>query len=236
MPRKSKSDNVTTENDSKAQFQKKKSGQKIKRSKCLRQASYKSRSRKVVKKLEMSNAILAEVRDAVQKTKSQSERGVIMRVIIGKILKKYKCLDTVRKQTGLGRKGMTMRSAKLEILPNPETVGKTINMDGMMDILSKLDDSEKVTFEKWQRVNDDDDSKKRMKIILGGAVNVSWRLMLPVRSLRDRSSWRVGVPRCKEVADLTGDFNLYGETIGDFRGDFLVDQLQGNNSSLKWFD
>ncbi|WAQ96816.1 hypothetical protein MAR_029506 [Mya arenaria] len=124
-----------------------------------------SRSRKVVKKLEMSNAILAEVRDAVQKTKSQSERGVIMRVISGKILKKYKCLDTVRKQTGLGRKGMTMRSAKLEILPNPETVGKTINMDGIMDILSKLDHSEKVTFEKWQRVNDDDDGKKRMKIV-----------------------------------------------------------------------
>lgn len=64
----------------------------------------------------MSNAIIAEVREAAVKTQSQSERNVIMRVVSGKIVKKYKCLDTVRKQTGLGRKGLKASHTK-EVRP-----------------------------------------------------------------------------------------------------------------------
>lgn len=57
-----------------------------------------------------------------------------------------------------------MRSAGLEISPNPETVGKTVSMDEMVEVLSRIDESKKVTFEEWQRVNDED-GKKRMKIV-----------------------------------------------------------------------
>jgi len=58
----------------------------------------------VRKKLVMANAILEEIKTSSTKNKKQRKKRVVANVVSGNILKKYKCLHLLSRETGIGRK------------------------------------------------------------------------------------------------------------------------------------
>ena len=85
--------------------------EKSPRSKCnsyLRKAGFSPRNalRQIRKQLVLFHAISAEVRQAVQDgdlQRSNTRRGLTDSVISGNIIKRYQCLRTLNRMTGIGR-------------------------------------------------------------------------------------------------------------------------------------
>lgn len=53
----------------------------------------------------MANAMIAEIKTAREKNKSQKQRSVVANIMSGKILRKYKCVVLLKyRETGMSRK------------------------------------------------------------------------------------------------------------------------------------
>ena len=68
--------------------------------------------RSIVKKLTMANAMIDEVKTTNENQK-QRERKVVTRVIGGDLIKKYKCISLLKRETGISRKSLRKVNSKL---------------------------------------------------------------------------------------------------------------------------
>lgn len=64
------------------------------------------------RKLMFANVLLSEIRSAKNKT-SLKKRQVLHRLVVGKIARKYKCVNSLSHSTGLSRKSLGNQSSKL---------------------------------------------------------------------------------------------------------------------------
>ena len=58
---------------------------------------------KIKRKLIMANAMIAEVQSSQKKNKTQKKRRVVANIVSGNIIRKYRCLDLMSRETGIAR-------------------------------------------------------------------------------------------------------------------------------------
>lgn len=69
--------------------------------------------RSIVKTLTMANAVIDEVKTTRNQNQKQRERKVVTRVIGGDLIKKYKCISLLKRETGVSRKSLRKVNSKL---------------------------------------------------------------------------------------------------------------------------
>lgn len=69
-------------------------------------------SKKIKTKLVMVNAMLEEVKESKKSNKAQTSKRVVANIVSGKILKKYRCLETMSRATGISRASLKRATAK----------------------------------------------------------------------------------------------------------------------------
>ena len=67
---------------------------------------------KIKRKLIMANAMIAEVQLSQKKNKTQKKRRVVANIVSGNIIRKYRCLDLMSKETGMARSALKNAKSK----------------------------------------------------------------------------------------------------------------------------
>ena len=104
--------------------------------------------RQIRKQLVLALAVLAEVKKAVQSgdsMQSNTRRGLIASIISGIVIKRYHCLRTLSKMTGIGRESLAKANEKMSYPKNKHLPEKSLEHTEKVITIPERSDNSRMT-------------------------------------------------------------------------------------------